>query len=766
MPTTVIRTFILVSVFLFGSLSHAIDGGRSEIIDLSVRDVCYSYISPQSKDRCEAIKTCIPLGEKALRAEILKVSGESTSSRTAAQTLALSALHERLGELYAFEEASLHLAIKTMSEAHKLATIAKDDPAISRTLSRLGLLQLRLGEVTNCLGNHNRDSCVFPLTENARHKDKAGSTAAIESFNAYLVRHPDSYHAKWLLNVAHMTLGTFPSGVPKKHRLPLERVRGVEKEKMMTELSIPLGLDRRGRAGGAYVDDLNEDGFSDIVFSDRDDCAPTLLFLSNKNGGFTDATKGSGLEEQKGVTAIFPTDFDNDGKLDLYLTRGAWDRVDSNPFYKIPVFNALLKNLGGGKFKDVTKEVGLLEGRSTAVSANWADYDSNGWADVFVCNESYGVELYLNQKGKFINHTAPSGINTKGFMCKSSTHTDVNGDGKQDLFLSLLHLDASRPGLTGKGAPNRLYLNLGGGKFKLAETPVTLTMANPALSYPSLFFDYDRDGIDDLYVGSFNWPNFESVARGFFGLKNNGDKSALFKGRSDGSFEDVSRKSGIAIADTAMAAAVGDLRNSGYQDLFVGSGGVSLGDVAPNALYQNENGKKFTDISVSQRVGSLQKGHGISFADVNNDGALDVFVRNGSGFPSDVGFPQFFVNDRVRGNWLKISLEGKTANRAALGARVRAYVGKDIIQRTVGAGASFGSNSIVVHLGLGKLSSIEKLEIRWPTPDSTKAIQIFQNVQANQFLKITEGQDTFEVLNRAAFKLQPSSEGNSHQHAH
>lgn len=752
--------FFATAFSLYHSPSVAADSDFK--IDLSVRDVCYDYVSPTSRDRCEAIKTCIPNGEKILKAEI--EAAKISESDKVFSLKKMSQLHERLGELYAFEEPSLHLAIENMKLAHSYAEEAKDKTAVLRTLSRLGLLQLRLGEVTNCLGNHNRDSCVFPLSENARHKDKSGSTAAIQSFTKFLKLNPESYHAKWLLNVAHMTLGTFPKGVPKKDRLPEARIRGIESKKTLEEVSISLGLDKRGRAGGAYVDDLNQDGWPDIVFTDRDDCSDTKFFVSDGKGSFQNQTRSSGLTDQKGVTAVFPTDYDNDGKTDLYLTRGAWDRVNSNPFYKIPVFNSLLKNLGNGKFRDVTKEVGLLAGRNTAVSANWIDFDGNGWVDVFVCNESYGVELYMNEKGKFTNRSRESGISTKGFMCKSSTTADVNGDGKSDLFLSLLHLDETRPGLTGQGAPNRLYLNMGGGKFKLVEN--TSPISTPALSYPSLFFDYNRDGIDDLYIGSFNWPDFESVARGFFGLKNNGNTSGLYRGKPDGTFEDVSQESGLGIADTAMAAGVGDLDNSGYQDLFVGSGGVSLGDVAPNALYRNSGGKKFLNVSASQRVGSLQKGHGISFADINNDGALDVFVRNGSGFPSDVGFPQLFINDGPRGNWLKVALVGTRSNRAALGAKVRAHVGTEIIQRTVGGGASFGANSLVVHLGLAKLKSIDKLEVQWPTSEHETATQSFTNVTVNRFIKIVEGQKDFEVLPIAPIKIKTESSGGSHHHVH
>lgn len=624
-------------------------------------------------------------------------------------------------------------------------------------------MELRLGEVTNCLGNHNRDSCVFPLTENARHKDQSGSKAAIKSFEEFLKRHPESSHAKWLLNVAHMTLGTYPEKLTKEQRLPDSFVTSKFRTNLFEEVSISHGLAKKGRAGGAYADDLDQDGFADIVFTDRDDCAPTFFFRSNGRDGFEDVSVQSGLADQKVVTAVFPTDFDNDGLIDLYLTRGAWDRVDANPFYKIPLYNTLMKNLGGGKFKDVTVEVGLRTERNTAVSANWVDFDGNGWVDVFVCNESREAELFLNEKGKFRLATAGSGISTAGVMCKSSAVTDVNGDGLPDLFLSLLTLDRMRPLLAGNGAENRLYLNRGKGRFEVLKSEI---LKSPKLSYPSLFFDYDEDGHDDLYVGSFNWPEFETVARSFFQIPNRGDKSALYKGKGDGTFVDVSSASGLGISDTAMAAAVGDLENSGKLSLAVGSGGVSLGDVAPNALYRIESEGRFANIAESQRFGSLQKGHGMSFADFNNDGALDILVRNGSGFPSDMGFPQLFINRGASHASVTLKLEGRSSNRLALGARVTAEIGKRKLTRVVGGGASFGANSLLIHVGLGGAEKIDRLEILWPK-GSKSTTQVFHNIKGPSRWKIVEREEKLAELKLKQIDLikKLTSTGSEH-HQH
>jgi hypothetical protein len=151
---------------------------------------------------------------------------------------------------------------------------------------------------------------------------------------------------------------------------------------------------------------------------------------------------------------------------------------------------------------------------------------------------------------------------------------------------------------------------------------------------------------------------------------------------------------------------------------------------------------------MSSGTGQLQKGHGISFADYDNDGDLDLFVESGGGVPGDGAYNQLFRNPGHGRHWLKVKLVGVKTNRAALGARIRAVVkGADgstrSIYRTIGNNSSFGGNSLVELIGLLDATNVAELEISWPT---SRTSQKFKNLAVDQAIEITEGADSFKPI--------------------
>ena len=165
-------------------------------------------------------------------------------------------------------------------------------------------------------------------------------------------------------------------------------------------------------------------------------------------------------------------------------------------------------------------------------------------------------------------------------------------------------------------------------------------------------------------------------------------------------------------------------------------------------MLKNIDGRRFEDVTDSSRTGHLQKGHGVSFADYDGDGDLDLFAVLGGGYPGDKGFSALFQNPGQGKHWLKVKLVGTRTNRAALGARIRVDLEGDdglsrSIYRMIGTNGSFGGNSLVETIGLGEVTSVARLTVSWPT---SRTVQTFRDVAADQAITITEGSDSYRAV--------------------
>ncbi|WP_394772354.1 FG-GAP-like repeat-containing protein, partial [Mucilaginibacter sp.] len=249
---------------------------------------------------------------------------------------------------------------------------------LSALMPDISIAYMRMGERNNCMLNHNGSSCIFPIKDGGVHLNKTGSTKAIETYETILRTNPEDYESRWLLNVAFMTLGKYPNDVPKEFLIPgLDKGNAFD-VKPFTDMAADLGLNMNGRAGGVIVDDFNNDGYLDIVSSAWDLSDPIQYFQNNKDGTFSDLTAQSGLKGITGGLNIQQTDYNNDGNLDIFVLRGAWN---TQGFGNQP--SSLLRNNGDGTFTDVTLSAGLYFLHPTQ-AAVWADFNNDGWLDVFI----------------------------------------------------------------------------------------------------------------------------------------------------------------------------------------------------------------------------------------------------------------------------------------------------------------------------------------------------------------------------------------------
>jgi hypothetical protein len=182
--------------------------------------------------------------------------------------------------------------------------------------------------------------------------------------------------------------------------------------------------------------------------------------------------------------------------------------------------------------------------------------------------------------------------------------------------------------------------------------------------------------------------------------------------------------------------------------MYLGTGNPDYKSVVPNKMFKNVRGERFQDVTASARVGHLQKGHGVSFADMDNDGDQDIYIEMGGVYPGDAYQNSFFLNPgQNTNNWICLKLEGVKSNKAAIGTQVKLTFQENgktrNVYRDVNSGGSFGSSPFRREIGIGQAAIIDEIEIRW---HGSKQVQIFKNVKPNQFLKITEGENSIETV--------------------
>ena len=632
----------------------------------------------------------------------------------------------------------------------------------------LAIAYMRLGEQQNCLDNSAANICILPLKGAARHTKQSGARGAIERYAKLLRQYPDDRGSQWLLNLAYLQIGDYPDSVPPPWLIRnLVPTRTANDFPEFRNIANRVGLGITGLAGGTDIDDFNGDGLLDVFTTAWGLNDPVHLFIADGRGGYADQTAGAGLNGIVGGLNSVHADYDNDGDVDIVVLRGAWMR-ESGPF---PL--SLLRNRGDGRFEDVTFDAGLLSYGPTNTAA-WADFDLDGYLDLFVGYESYSKInggkshpsklFHNNQNGTFTEIAATVGIGVDDFV-KGATWGDVNNDGLPDLFLSVIY------------RKNKLFINKGGASietWKFVEQSALAGVEQPIASFPTWFWDYDNDGRDDLFVPSYdvNAAMHEFVAREYLGLpltvKVGGvdiqyEDPRLYHNKGDGTFEDATVNSGLSGKVLyAMGSNFGDLDNDGFLDFYVGTGNPDLRSVIPNRMFRNVGGTRFEEVTLPGGFGHLQKGHAVAFADLDRDGDDDVFEVIGGAYQGDLATSVLFENPGWPGTaWLNLTLEGKTANRSAIGAHVEVIVtdatgATRSIHRTVGQTSSFGSGPLQLHIGLARATRITDVRVQWPDQAHTKTS--YTNLALNTFYRVPQSAAPV-VLTRPAVPFRTSAFG-------
>jgi hypothetical protein len=620
-------------------------------------------------------------------------------------------------------------AYRVLTEGRALVE-ADDDVAAEMLFTWIffqGVTALRIGEDDNCVLCRGESACIFPLSTAAVHTNPEGSRLATQHFTEYLRQFPDDLGIRWLLNLAHMTLGEHPHGVDPRYLLQFDRFSRSEFDiGRFRDVGHLAGINRLNQAGGAILEDFDNDGLLDLVMTCWDATQPMAFYRNKGDGTFEERTEAAGLTNQLGGLSCVQGDYNNDGHMDIFIPRGAW--------LEHPVRPSLLRNNGDGTFTDVTQESGLAH-PVNSISAAWADFDNDGLLDLFVCCERQPNLLYRNKgDGTFEEVAGKAGVQGNGTHCKGATWIDYDNDGYPDLFVNNLNGTA------------QLFHNNRDGTF----TDVTRAMGidGPRMGFSCWAWDYDNDGYLDLFATSYD-RSVEDVVRGLLGQPHNRNTGRLYRNLGGKGFRDVTKEAGLDGVYATMGSNFGDFDNDGYLDFYLGTGDPDLHTLVPNRMFKNVSGQRFAEITASSGTGHLQKGHGIACGDWRRTGAIDIFMETGGTTNGDRYHDVLFLNPGQGNNWLTVKLVGKKTNRAAVGARIKAVTAGAApltVCRHVSSGSSFGANPLQQTLGLGKADRVAVLEIHWPTSGTT---QVFRDVAVNQAIEITEFAQGYRKLDWA-----------------
>jgi len=463
-------------------------------------------------------------------------------------------------------------------------------------------------------------------------------------------------------------------------------------------------------------------------------------------------------------------DYDGDGLDDITIASS-----DSNDY-------TFLKNNGTSFDNDLLP---MTSSGNQSKQVMWVDYDNDGDADFYAASDQGLSRLHRNDGGGvFTDVTVACGFPSEVLDIWGAAWGDYDNDGNLDVFFSL-----REPTRT---VPNFLYRNNGDGTF----TDVTVSAGletSGHLTFCASFFDYDKDGYQDIYMANDKFYT----------------NNILYRNNGDGTFEDVSIASGADVYMSAMSTTIGDYNNDGWLDVYVTNDfPPEPGGVYGNALLENNGDGTFTNVATSTGTVFESLGWGAVFLDAENDGYTDLYVSGGrdgsNGFlpaafysndgdntftiPNNIGFgddteesyanaigdidndgyPEIIVLNNngeeiflwknttpTNNNWLKVKLQGVESNRMGIGSWIEIGTGDHVQYNYTVCGEGYLSqNSGVEFFGINDATVVDYVKVTW----LSGTIDYLEDVAINQLLEIVEGDHPLSIEDQSEtmFALYPN----------
>ncbi len=488
---------------------------------------------------------------------------------------------------------------------------------------------------------------------------------------------------------------------------------------------------------GCALVDLTGDGLPEAVLVNSTSWAgdggprgQARLFRNLGGGRFRDETDAWGMPAGLYGMGVAAGDYDNDGWTDLFLTALGESR--------------LLRNLRGQRFQDVTRSSGIRT-PGWPTSAAWLDYNRDGQLDLFVCHyvrwsretdvpfsldgthRSYArpdryagesCQFFENRGGRFVDVSAQSGIRNSNAKSLGVALCDFDRDGWTDLAVS------------NDTVPNFLFHNQQNGRFKEVAVQAGIAVAEGGKAKAGMGIDtadYDNSGQEAVLITNFA-----------------GEQLSLYRRDDSGLFMDVAARAGIGTPSQrylGFGAFFMDANLDGLPDILVANGHIQ-DDVSvrssgvtyaqPGLLFLGRPGGRFHDASAaSGALAEPRVARGAACADLDDDGDLDVLLTTNGG-------PAVLLRQagKPRNNWLRLNLEGRQGNRSAIGATVRVRAGGRTQTRMVRSGSSYLSQGdLRPTFGLGTLSRVEDIEVRWPNG----TVESFGPAETNREIRLVQG---------------------------
>jgi len=438
------------------------------------------------------------------------------------------------------------------------------------------------------------------------------------------------------------------------------------------DVGAAAGLDAEGQHHCVAVGDYDGDGDEDIYVGTK--FQPNSLYRNNGDMTFTNVAEEAGVADEGFTNAAIWFDFDNDGDLDL-ATGNGFGGSDPAP-------NRFYVNQGDGTFVDMAEAYGLNSALMCR-SLHAADYNNDGFTDLYVVNINAVNHFYRNDGGTgFTNVYGATGTFDTG-VGMGSIFFDYDNDGDQDLYLT--H-DANQT--------NKLYRNQGNGTFLNLAFMAGLNYQGNCMGVDVA--DINHDGHLDLYITDL-YP------------------SAMFMNNGDGTFDDISVSSGTNDSGMTWGCVFFDYDHDGHWDLYIVND--HLFAPLPNIMYHGNGDGTFTPVSEGNfALEHPYSDYGLAMADFDQDGDLDLIVATTKS-STQPGLA-LLRNDASDGHWMQVKLVGTLDNRDAVGARATLHHSGTAHMDEVNIGQGYsGASTLNLHWGLGELTSVDSLVVRWPNGD-------------------------------------------------